>query len=127
LYVQCLRPLWLSLWSDGDAQERFLRESLVLLDAHLVDGGKRFFGGDDLGFADVTACTLAHWLDALQEASGVRLVADGEFPALRRWAEEYTSHEVVKPLLPDRGRLVAFFAANKGRIASRVKAAVKMQ
>jgi glutathione S-transferase len=115
----------MSLWSDGEAQERFVgevKENLVTLEAQL--GGKRFFGSDALGIVDVASCFLAHWLYAMEEAAGVRLFTDGEFPDLRRWAKEYTSHEAVKRSLPDRGQLVAFFSANKERFGSMVKAAV---
>jgi len=120
--TKCLKPLWLSMWADdGEARARFAAEtkaSLAVLDAELQGHGKRFFGGDDLGFVDLAACTLAHWLGALEEVAGVRLVAEGEYPALRRWAEQYTSHEVVRRSLPDRDQLVAFFAANQERCRS---------
>ncbi|KAL6603256.1 hypothetical protein ACP70R_043617 [Stipagrostis hirtigluma subsp. patula] len=125
---KCLKPLWLSMWSNGEAQERFVREtreSLAILDAQL--DGKRFFGGDALGFVDLAACTLALWLDVLQEVAGVRLVVDGEYPALRRWAKEYTSDETVRRCLPDRDQLAAYFAANKARFTSLVHAAVQQQ
>ncbi|XP_066396505.1 probable glutathione S-transferase [Miscanthus floridulus] len=83
---------------DGEARVRLVAEtkaSLAVLDAELQGHGKRFFGGDDLA-----ACTLAHWLGVLEEVAGVRLVAEGEYPALRRWAEQYTSHAVVRRSLP---------------------------
>jgi len=113
---------------DGEARVRLVAEtkaSLAVLDAELQGHGKRFFGGDDLGFVDLAACTLAHWLGVLEEVAGVRLVAEGEYPALRRWAEQYTSHEVVRRSLPDRDQLVAFFAANQERYRSMVNAAVQ--
>jgi len=122
---KCLKPLWLSMWTDGETQARFAREtkeSLLVLDAQLE--GRRFFGGDALGFVDLAACTLAHWLDVLEEVAGVRLAGDGEYPALRRWAKEYTADESVRRFLPDRGELAAFFAANKERYSSMVRAAV---
>ncbi|GJM97522.1 hypothetical protein PR202_ga14454 [Eleusine coracana subsp. coracana] len=122
--TKILGPLWMSLWTDGEAHERFskeTKENLAILDAQLDDGNKRFFGGDALGIVDVAGCTLAQWLDPMQEAAGVRVVADDEFPALRRWAKEYTSHEVVKRSLPDQDQLVAFFAANKERFTSMVR------
>jgi len=124
-----LKPLWLSMWADdGEARARFAAEtkaSLAVLDAELQGHGTRFFGGDDLGFVDLAACTLAHWLGVLEEVAGVRLVADGKYQALRRWAEQYTSHEVVRRSLPDRDQLVAFFAANQERYRSIVNAAVQ--
>ncbi|WVZ69545.1 hypothetical protein U9M48_018316 [Paspalum notatum var. saurae] len=125
---KCLKPMWLSMWAEGEAQARFAREtkeSLGVLDAQLE--GKRFFGGDALGFVDLAACTLARWLGVLEEVAGVRLMADGEYPALRRWAKEYVSDEVVRRSLPDRDELAAFFAANKERYRSRVREAVQQQ
>ncbi|VAH98425.1 unnamed protein product [Triticum turgidum subsp. durum] len=82
---KCLKPLWQAMWTDGEEQARLAREtkeSLGILDAQLE--GKRFFGGDALGFVDLAACTLAHWLGVLEEVAGVRLMKDGEYPALRR-------------------------------------------
>ncbi|CAN6176889.1 unnamed protein product [Urochloa humidicola] len=125
---KCLKPLWLSMWSEGEAQARFAREtkeSMAILDGELE--GKRFFGGDAIGFVDLAACTLAHWLGVLEEVAGVRLVGDGEYPALRRWAKEYTADETVRRFLPDRDELVAFFAANKERYTAMVRAAVQKQ
>ncbi|KAF7106427.1 hypothetical protein CFC21_107157 [Triticum aestivum] len=124
---KCLKPLWQAMWTDGEEQARLAREtkeSLGILDAQLE--GKRFFGGDALGFVDLAACTLAHWLGVLEEVVEVRLMADGEYPALRRWAKEYTSDEVVRRSLPDRDELVAYFTKNKERyLSSMVKAAAK--
>ncbi|VAH98426.1 unnamed protein product [Triticum turgidum subsp. durum] len=76
-------------------------------------GGEEVLRGDALGFVDLAACTLAHWLGVLEDVAGVRLMADGEYPALRRWAKEYTSDEVVRQSLPDREELVAYFTKNK--------------
>jgi hypothetical protein len=127
MHAQCLKPMWLSMWTDGEAQARFVREtkeSLGVLDAQLQ--GKRFFAGDALGFVDLAACTLAHWLGVLEEVAGVHLIAaDGEYPALRRWAKEYVSDEVVSRSLPDRDELVAFFTASKERYKSWVRAEVE--
>jgi glutathione S-transferase len=127
MHAQCLKPMWLSMWTDGEAQARFVREtkeSLGVLDAQLQ--GKRFFAGDALGFVDLAACTLAHWLGVLEEVAGVHLIAaDGEYPALRRWAKEYVSDEVVSRSLPDRDELVAFFTASTERYKSWVRAEVE--
>ncbi|XP_037419225.1 glutathione S-transferase U8-like [Triticum dicoccoides] len=104
---KCLKPLWQAMWTDGAEQARLTRETkegLAILDAQL--DGKRFFGGDALGFVDLAACTLAHWLGVLEDVAGVRLMNDGvpdaEYPALRRWAMEYTQGGVLARLWPAR-------------------------
>ncbi|GJM97520.1 hypothetical protein PR202_ga14452 [Eleusine coracana subsp. coracana] len=122
-----------SVWMDGEAQERFAREAketLALLEAQLQGKKKRFFGGDAIGYVDVAASVLAYWLDVMEEVknNGVRLLEEeDEFPALRRWAKDYTSHEAVTPCLPDRVKLVAYFAANKDRYASMATKAAAQQ
>ncbi|XP_066313273.1 glutathione transferase GST 23-like [Miscanthus floridulus] len=114
--LEAVMGLWLSVWSEGDAQAEALRETkanLALLEAQLAEGsGKRFFGGDSIGYLDLVACGLAHWLGVIEESTGVSLLCDDEFLALRRWAKEYASDEVVAQCLPDRDRLLAYYTAN---------------
>ncbi|GJN39281.1 hypothetical protein PR202_gb28388 [Eleusine coracana subsp. coracana] len=99
---------------------------------HLLEG-KRFFNSEAtpyVGYIDVAASVLAYWLDVMEEVMNggvLRLLGedDDEFPALRRWAKDYTSHEAVKPCLPDRDKLVVYFADNKDRYTSMAKAAAQ--
>lgn len=122
---KCSRPFWMAVWmDDGEAREGFVAETkgnLALLEARLQ--GKKFFAGDAVGYLDFAACGLAHLLGGvIEEVAGVRLYGDGEFPALRRWAEDYTSDEAVRACLPERALLVAHFAGKKDKIRMSLRA-----
>ncbi|XP_047056144.1 glutathione transferase GST 23-like [Lolium rigidum] len=124
---KCSMPFWMAVWlDDGEAREGFVRETranLSLLEARLQ--GKRFFAGDAVGYLDFAACGLAHLLGPIEEVAGASLVGAAEFPALRRWAEAYTSDETVSACLPPREQLVANFAGKKDRIKMAVNAMVQ--
>ncbi|VAI09054.1 glutathione transferase GST 23 isoform X2 [Triticum aestivum] len=114
---------WVALWGEGEAREAAARETkrnLTLLEAQL--GGRRFFGGDRVGFLDIAASGLAHWLGVFEEMAGVTLLTEEEHPALCRWAREYVADEAVRGCLRDRGALLAALAARKDRYVSTAKA-----
>ena len=89
------------------------KENLALLEVQLR--GKRFFGGDTVGYIDIVFCWLAPWLSVVEEVTGMTVVDESEYPALRQWEKEYNSCEALKPCLPDRDQLVAYFTENKER------------
>ncbi|KAF8647008.1 hypothetical protein HU200_065523 [Digitaria exilis] len=114
---------WLSLWTEGEVQKGFVKETkenLKLLDGQLK--GRRFFAGDAVGYLDVTASGLAHWLPVFEEIAGVRLVTEEKFPDLCRWARDYAADETVKQCLPDRAELLAHFTARKDFYVAAAKA-----
>ena len=122
--TQCAKPFWMALWlDDGEKREGFVKEAkenMALLEARLQ--GKKFFAGDVVGYLDFAACGLALVFGVLAEVTGVSLAGEGEFPALRRWAEDYTSDDAVKACMPPREQLVANFSGKKDRIKLAVNA-----
>jgi glutathione S-transferase len=117
----------MSFWigDDEELQKALLKqakENLALLEAQLK--GRRFFGGDAVGFLDIAACALARWVGVMEQVTGVVLLNDEELPALRRWADDYVNDETVKQCLRSRDDLVAYFSARKEMYMARARAAL---
>ncbi|XP_075523997.1 putative glutathione S-transferase [Primulina tabacum] len=78
-------------------------ESLKVLDNELK--GKKFFGGDGIGFVDIVGNVIAYWYVIIQELVGIELITKEKFPNLCAWIDEYVNSSFVKEHLPDREKL----------------------
>jgi glutathione S-transferase len=110
--------------ADGEAQVAAARETkanLTLVQGQLPEG-KRFFGGDAIGYLDIVLGGIAHWMEMFEEITGVPLLPEEEHQALRRWAREYTADEIVRQCLPDRDRLLAALTPKRDTFVSIAKA-----
>ncbi|CAO2195882.1 unnamed protein product [Urochloa humidicola] len=122
------KPFFMAHWVEGEARERFEKEGLELLsllEAQLE--GKKFFGGDRPGYLDIAASMLSPWRSVVEEVTGVTVVREDEHPALCQWARDYSSNEALKPCIPDREKLLAYFTKNKEMYRAGVKAMLQQQ
>ncbi|XP_030473211.1 glutathione S-transferase U8-like [Syzygium oleosum] len=107
---KCVPALWKACMSVGPEREKTQEEACELLST--LEGelkGKKFFGGENIGFVDIVADVLGYWVGVLQEAVGVDVLTEDKFPVLCRWAEDFRNCPVVKENLPPRDKLLAFF------------------
>ncbi|KAK3153137.1 hypothetical protein QOZ80_2BG0168300 [Eleusine coracana subsp. coracana] len=71
--------------------------------------GKPFFGGDSVGYLDVTLGGLVAWLHTAEKLlHGVRLFDATRSPLLEAWLERFGELEAVKAVLPDVDSLVEY-------------------
>lgn len=104
--------MWKAFRSTGVEQEQATKdteEALKTLENELK--GKKFFGGETIGLADITANFLGLWLGVLEEVCGIKLVTQEKYPRLHEWINKYVEFEftIMKNSLPTRPTLLSLF------------------
>ncbi|XP_062193583.1 glutathione transferase GST 23-like [Phragmites australis] len=117
--LQCNPALYPAFTTTGEAQHKVVQEAqqcLKTLETAL--DGKKFFGGDAVGYLDVVVGWYAHWLPVIEEVSGASVVTDEDLPLLKAWFDRFLAVDVVKATLPARDRLLAFNKARREQLLS---------
>ncbi|PKA65604.1 putative glutathione S-transferase [Apostasia shenzhenica] len=121
---KCIRPLWMSLWTEGEKQKGLMAEAKANLS--IIEGeleGKKFFGGEEIGIVDVAVICSLYWIDVVQEAVGVSVLDSERHPAACRWMKDLLgAGGAVNGLLPPREKLRAYFEADKEGFRARMNA-----
>ncbi|KAK4280730.1 hypothetical protein QN277_012311 [Acacia crassicarpa] len=93
-------------------------ESLALLDKQIQ--GKRYFGGEEIGYLDIVAGGIPYWLNVLEQVGDMELLTPQRFPHLHQWSLNLMQTSPVKDCLPPRDSVVNYFSfgLNKARSMS---------
>ncbi|KAI4384156.1 hypothetical protein MLD38_002343 [Melastoma candidum] len=118
---KCLPAFWKAAWVSppGEEREKACEEAYEVfgkLEAHLKEGDKKFFGGDDIGYVDIVANFLLYWFVLIgEEVTGVRILTEERFPALWECLENFKGSPIAARHLPDKDKLLSFY---KSRLAA---------
>ncbi|XP_059668293.1 probable glutathione S-transferase [Cornus florida] len=95
-----------AFYSIGEDQAKALdsiAEGLQFLDGEI--NGKKFFGGEEIGFLDIVASVFAYWFKFAEEAAGIELVDSTKYPSFASWIDNFVQVPVIKDNLPPPGEL----------------------
>ncbi|XVF30563.1 hypothetical protein REPUB_Repub16aG0068900 [Reevesia pubescens] len=82
-------------------------DAMELLEGMLK--GKKFFGGETIGFLDIAFGWIAIWLGAIEEVAGVQFFNRDKYPLLQNWKNKFREFDVIKDSLFPMEKLVRFF------------------
>ncbi|CAK7340353.1 unnamed protein product [Dovyalis caffra] len=103
---------WGVFLKEGKEQEEGIPaalENLKYLEDELK--GKKFFGGETIGLADLALGWLAYYLDIFEEVTGLKLLDEEKFPSLAAWKQEFANAPIIHENWPDRDKLIDKFSA----------------
>uniref|UniRef100_A0A2N9I0D6 glutathione transferase n=1 Tax=Fagus sylvatica TaxID=28930 RepID=A0A2N9I0D6_FAGSY len=117
---KCLWGAWeAAKLAEGEGKVKAIestQESLAFLEKQIE--GKKYFGGEQIGFLDLASGWIAHWLSAMEEAGGVKLLDAERFPSLHKWAQNFIEVPVIKECIPPREQLLNYFNTSISYIRS---------
>ncbi|KAJ4784097.1 Glutathione S-transferase [Rhynchospora pubera] len=85
------------------ARQRISISALELLEGAFMKcaAGKDFFGGDVIGYLDVTLGACLAWIKAVERISGAKLLDETKVPLLMEWVKRFLATDCAKNTLPD--------------------------
>uniref|UniRef100_A0A0E0IXL6 GST C-terminal domain-containing protein n=1 Tax=Oryza nivara TaxID=4536 RepID=A0A0E0IXL6_ORYNI len=78
-------------------------EQLLVLEKVLHEN--KFFGGERIGFVDLSLGSLSYVIPIYEDITGVRLITSDKFPWLSAWMEGFLGLPLVKEHLPPLDKL----------------------
>ncbi|XP_058107702.1 probable glutathione S-transferase [Magnolia sinica] len=102
--------VWAAFSTRGEAREKATESAIELLktvDQELK--GKKFFGGEAIGYLDIVMGLIPCWLPIWEEVLGMKLVDAETFPSLHAWVENFLEVPIIKESLPPRDEMLHIF------------------
>ncbi|KAK4744578.1 hypothetical protein SAY87_010890 [Trapa incisa] len=109
---------WTAMCSEGEEKEGALKraiEAASKIEEQLIKG-RRFFGGDDIGYLDVAMGWVACWLPVWEEVGAMSIVDPARHPRITSWAGDFLSHPLIRTNLPPKDEMVDYFHGKRKRI-----------
>ncbi|PIA62420.1 hypothetical protein AQUCO_00200437v1 [Aquilegia coerulea] len=87
-----------------------LTSGLALLEEAFekISKGKGFFGGETIGYLDITLGSFLGWIRVAETLTGSNYIDETKTPNLHGWANKFCSDAAVKDLMPETEKLLEF-------------------
>ncbi|KAI4345789.1 hypothetical protein L6164_012883 [Bauhinia variegata] len=114
-----LDAAWIAMCSSGEDKEKgvnIAREAAEKLEEEIK--GKKFFGGESIGFLDIALGWISYWLPVWEEVGDMKILDPSKFPAITAWMSNFLNHPVIKDCLPPRDKMLVYFHSRREALSS---------
>ncbi|KAK2982910.1 hypothetical protein RJ640_006324 [Escallonia rubra] len=121
----------LILFARGEEAKKVVQETqeaLALLEEAFVkcSKGKAYFGGDSIGYIDITLGSLLGWLEVGEEAANVKFLDQSKMPGLVGWAKKFRLDDATKEVIPEAEKLKQTVKMIQAMLSTMAKASLKV-
>ena len=109
--MKLLPSIWGALTKEGKELEEAIAasmENLKFVQEELK--GKKFFGGEKIGLADLVFGWLANSICVFEEVTDLKII-DERFPLLLAWMQEFSKLPIIKDNWPPHDKLIIKYQA----------------
>ncbi|GAU18808.1 hypothetical protein TSUD_80970 [Trifolium subterraneum] len=100
---------WIALIKKGDGWENVLKETREVMEKLEEEiKGKKFFGGDNIGYLDLALGWITCWLPVWEEIGSLQVLDPLKCPNISSWKTNFLSHSMIKDNLPPRDEMIAY-------------------
>ncbi|WJX47303.1 glutathione transferase [Trifolium repens] len=109
-----MEAAWVATCSRGEEQEKALklaRDAIEKIEDEIK--GKKFFGGDNIGYLDLALGWISYWLPIWEEVGSMQVLDPLRCPAISSWKNNFLSNPVIKDSLPPRDEMNVYFHSRR--------------
>ncbi|KAK2384367.1 putative glutathione S-transferase [Trifolium repens] len=109
-----MEAAWVATCSSGEEQEKALklaRDAIEKIEDEIK--GKKFFGGDNIGYLDLAVGWISYWLPIWEEVGSIQVLDPLRWPAISSWKINFLSNPVIKDSLPPRDEMNVYFHSRR--------------
>ncbi|KEH20685.1 putative glutathione transferase [Medicago truncatula] len=109
-----LNAAWIAMCNSGEEQEKALkvaREAIEKIEEEIK--GKKFFGGDNIGYLDLALGWISYWLPVFEEVGSMQIIDPLKCSAITAWMTNFLNQPVINDSLPPRDKMLVYFQSRR--------------
>ncbi|KAM3290659.1 glutathione S-transferase U7 [Capsicum chacoense] len=107
-----------AFFSSGEAKAEgveLVEEGLHLLEGQII--GKKFFGGEKIGYLDIIAGWISYWFQYIEEVGEFKAMDSRKYPCLHAWINNFIQVPIIQQSLPKADDVKAVYRGFKDAAA----------